>query len=69
MATNSRLPEEGADPHTRLWAAEVVPGVRRTEVFHVSPGPQVRIQEAWLQGWPWEQPCPFSKLPIFFTWL
>lgn len=64
MATNSRLPEEGADPHARLWAAEAVPGLRRTEVFHVSPGPQVRVHRGLAPGAATGAALPLPKLPI-----
>lgn len=31
-----RLPQEGADPQTQLWAALLVPGVKKAQVSAIS---------------------------------
>lgn len=69
MATNPRLPEEGVDPQAQLWAAEVVPGDRKTEVFHVSPGPQVKVHRGLAPGTAMGAALPLQASDGFFTWL
>lgn len=56
-----QAPRGGSRPSRPTLGCRSCSRLRRTEAFHISPDPRSGSTEAWLQGQPQEQPCPFPS--------